>query len=550
MNSFLGINQLDTGQLSNFLFNIGVTGSVVRPTEISQFVTIDSQSAFEERVINIAMAGSGANFNTGQTLFSLVQSSGETLKSQIENSGLYIYNHFNDYNVSIESTGSYLRYLLTGLSGSFNLSGRFLDNKITGLSGSFNLSGRNLHNLITGLSGTFNITGLEYRRLLTGLSGQFNYTGRLIKDDISVIRNNLTKINLLSGSVALTGSGAANLYALGQTIVVNISDINEFGKLKTLNTITGNIFISGLSDISVSIINSGIYVSGASFLLRSETGIFANVAQTGTTLYNNDLLWSGTLISQNSLNRTGVFLLNSLSGNVIVTGGGLITNLTGEQTVILSGLFLDLPNWSTDSPDSFTGLQFFDDDFDDASLSSRWTGLNLSLDSSGMSNSNFWFYTRAANSSFQLRNFVQGCTTGRDWEISCKASAQLPTDNDHGFGLIMRNATSEDSLYVGTYYSTTYGFIGERWGSDSSFSATHFSMSGSALYDFDNIYLRLQCRNNACNFDYSNDGIVWRTIANFNNTAVANVNQVGLSAVTIRRQIPIAVDWFRATGLT
>lgn len=553
------LKQLATSEISGWAVGpLGlVTGEVVRPSQTGNFVTSNDNNDFEVDVLGRVLNISGQVYNTGQlVLTGYLNATGELLNSRLFTTGQTLLLQTSGVSGSIYNTGQTVLNLIVGLSGAFDNSGAFLERKIGAESGTFNTSGLNLFNLITGLSGAFDRSGLNNFNLLTSLSGAFDTTGQRLKSDIDVLFAGFTKVNNLSGSISITGTGLVVSYQAGQTIYLSgISGTAPVANVVSISNLTGTPFITGTGSITVTTFGSGIYISG-DFVAASETGVFATTGQvslTGQTLWNRDLEISGYLLNQIVASNAGVSSVNGISGSINISGTGNVFVTTGNGFLLISGTTQgNVPHWLLYSTDIFTPSSV-EDDFDTPYLASKWTGINVNVDSTGISNSHFWIYPRASASSTGRSSFVQGVTTGYDWEIEMKCNFLPKFINNQQIGLVIGNATSTKNTLLGyEYTSSANQFVirhNNAYNSSSSI-AIEGAVSGYSN-DFKDAYFRLQSRSNLMNFDYSNNGIVWRTIRNFTYTGnAATVDQVGFTINPNAAQIIMAVDYFRATGLS
>lgn len=548
--SSLQANQIDLAGLSGVLQSVLATGLVVRPPELDPFVTEEEQDAFELRVLGVVAAGSGVNYNTGQAILSLNYASGAHLESDIRATGLFLAGIFGGQSSGLSATGSTLTNSVNNLSGSLNTTGALYDP--FRLSGIFNATGLLQAKALQNLTGSLLQTG-QYLRLQTNnLSGSTNQTGRGLKNDTDALLAGRLTIHGLSGAVLLVGTGTASVSGFGQTLAVYIPPPGEDpAKVISLNEVTGNLFVTGSDDVASYQIGSGTYISGAAGISGSQTGAFAtflHLSETGQNLLARDLLWSGAVALQNAVLHTGLSTLSTLSGALAITGQNAITVSTGVQQIIISGSDTpSVPNWAQNSPDINSLATSFDDDFDSPYLASKWTGINVltDLDSSGIVNSHFYAYAKAAPTTLVM--LVQGCTTGTNWEISSKFNFLPSFTNYNNVGLCVRNATSARVTTFDYEYENSENFSSKNF-TNSSFSNQNFE--SGYLGEYTNVYFRLQATGNSFTFSTSNDNINWRPTRSYVNSWVSSVDQVGLIFCGIGSQMRVAYDWFRATGLS
>lgn len=552
------VKQIDMGQISGALLAAGfVSGEVIRPSQTGGFVTSANFDTFEATVQGQVLNVSGLVESSGRWLYTgKIETSGQYLLGLLASTGLTLYNSTTGFDSGLFLTGLGLYNSIQNLSGSLNATGALISSQITNLSGSFNTSGQNLQIQINNLTGSLLATGRGLELNLLNLSGSLNLTGAALHNDLNTYLAGATTLNGLSGAAIVTGSGIVTTSRVGQTIYVSGSDLAaSIGRIISINGLTGVPFITGTGSITVHTIGSGIYISG-DFITAAQTGAFAasgNLTDTGQFLLSRDNAISGYLLGQIIASNAGVSSINNLSGivNLAVTGGLVLTTGAGQITISGSSI-TGMPNWLTNSPDTFTAAAI-DDDFDGAVLAAKWTGVNVNVDSSGIGNSHFWANGRAAASSVNRSSFVQGITTGVDWEIRMKCNFLPRFINNQGIGLVMGNATSAKNTVLGYEYSASASqFAVRHYNAYDSTAAIAIEGAVSGFpNDFKNAYFRLQSRSNAMTFDYSNDAIIWRTVRNFTYTGnAASINQVGFFVNPNASQISLAVDYFKATGLT
>lgn len=515
-------------------------------------------------LINLIGSLSGAFNASGLDLYNQIQDP-TGITGILELTGITLYNLITGLSGAFNITGANLSFASGGLSGTFNRSGLYLYGLITGLSGAFNISGANLTFASGGLSGTFNNSGLFLYNQILSLSGSFDQTGAILRNNIDNLIDNLTNINGVSGTVALTGAGSLSVLQIGQTFYISgQSGSANPAKVISINALTGDLTLTGTDGIVNTTSGSNLIVLSGIYITTAQTGVFATtgtVSESGAFLVANDANVSGTLTnSVDALSgyleslieatNAGVSSINGVSGFVTVIDSGGIGISTGDGILILSGRYLpSFPSYILQSPDIFNP-ESFDDDFDGTVLDPKWiTGLQRGLDYSGISNSHF-FFQPIANSAFSQFHVYQNVTTGQDWEMSLKCNLLPGFFNNHGFGLEMSHNLGTRFTRFGYYYSNQSLTAIRQFNSDTSLNSTVFT-SGN-FFDFKDVYFRVQCRNNTFNFDYSNDGIIWRTIrSNYTNTFITGgVNLVGFGSSSDGGALGVAVDWFRTTGLS
>lgn len=524
--------------------------------------------------INRTLTGLSGTFNqTGLDLINLARSLGDNAFTRA----------LTGLSGAFNQTGLNIRRLITGLSGAFNQTGQDLTNRlsfynrvgsnlyISGLTGTlkseFSLlsgnilylsgyildSGLPINNTITGLSGAFNNTGLQFIRTLTGISGTFINNARNIKSGISLIRNNLLKINGGSGSIYFSGKDGILINAENGFLSINISTPETVGKVFDLNNITGTPFITGTGSLTSINIGSGFYISGGAFVPISDSGNFGNVISSGNFLLDTDLLWSGNLVQKINNSITGVSTVNDSFGLVTITGENLLfNNLSGDITISKTG---EMPISSEMYYEGQYLTGKFDDDFNEPFLNPKWITYGESaLLNSGIDNSYFWANSKKSGLAFLL---VQNVITGVDFDVILKANIyrSLETNNFQNIGVCVRDSVNKYAVMFGIDLgdnNSTPQLICSLF-TDSTYSASYFT-SGfppTTTHQIDN-YFKISCRDKSYSLEHSEDNLLWRPVRtsfsiNF------NINQVGLligtRAANFNRS-STAIDWFRATGLT
>src|SRR5690606_34623009 len=191
-----------------------------------------------------------------------------------------LYNLITGLSGAFNITGANLSFASGGLSGTFNRSGLYLYGLITGLSGAFNISGANLTFASGGLSGTFNNSGLFLYNQILSLSGSFDQTGAILRNNIDNLIDNLTNINGVSGTVALTGAGSLSVLQIGQTFYISgQSGSANPAKVISINALTGDLTLTGTDGIVNTTSGSNLIVLSGIYITTAQTGVFAT---TGT----------------------------------------------------------------------------------------------------------------------------------------------------------------------------------------------------------------------------------------------------------------------------
>lgn len=524
--------------------------------------------------INRTLTGLSGTFNqTGLDLINLARSLGDNAFTRA----------LTGLSGAFNQTGLNIRRLITGLSGAFDQTGQDLTNRISfynrigsnlyisGLTGTlkseFSLlsgnilylsgyildSGLPINNTITGLSGAFNNTGLQFIRALTGISGTFINNSRNIKSGVSLIRNNLLKINGGSGNIFFSGRDGIFINANEGFISVGLATPETIGKIFDLNNVTGTPFITGTGNLTSINIGSGFYISGNALVPASDSGKFGNIISSGNLFLNNDILWSGSLIEIINNSTTGVNSLNEIFGSITITGENLAFNNLSGDIIISKTEELPISSEMYYEGQYVTGK--FDDDFNEPFLNPKWITYGESaLLNSGIDNSYFWANSKLSGLGFFL---VQNAITGIDFEVIVKANIyrSLQANNFQNIGVCVRNSSTKQASMMGFDLGDIYTapqLMGTIY-SDSAYQSVIFSsgLYPEAHHYIDN-YLKISCRNKLYNFEYSEDNILWRPLRTNYNLSFS-VDQVGLIVATRAANInrsSAAFDWFRATGLT
>lgn len=477
------------------------------------------------------------------------------LSGAFDRTGLNLINLITGLSGAFDQTGWNLYDRINAVSGRLNVSGVYLTDMINSLSGLFNSSGLYLNNIITGLSGAFDRTGINNYNLLLMLSGTVNTSGLMLTSEFNSFYTGFTTLNGMSGSVVVTGLGAITSYKSGANLIVfsGQSGASSPAKVVSINNLTGNVFITGTGNINVYTLGSGIYVSG-NFISTTDTGNFAtaeSLSATGQTLLNRDANISGYLKTLITGGTAGVLSINSFSGTVNIKAGSGISITGNNNDIFINYSGLSLPGFVQNSPDIFVPT-IYEDDFNEPYLNSRWTGINTNADSSGINNSHFWINGKASASSTGRSIFLQGVTTGEDWEILMKCNANVRLINYNGFGLFIGNANSNKNTFFGYEYNSNPFSVIRHYNFYSSVGSIGSEGSSSGYYQgYKNMYFRLRSRSNTMSFDISNEGVIWRNHRTFFYTGNApSIDQIGFLVNPNGSQVGLAVDYFRVTGVS
>jgi hypothetical protein len=246
-------------------------------------------------------------------------------------------------------TNTFVQFSQTGLHSEVRITGsqRTLVN-LTGLSG--------IH-ISTGLSGIVNVDG-------GNLSSRIESTGSTLYGLIQASSAGVSALNGRSGTLTLTGAGNVTISITGQTFTISgntgslastgyVSSVSGVinnrleatgayltGLITQLNSLTGEITLSGAGGIIITSTGNNIVISGSGltpgdYVLRSETGIYSNTfpthVQTGNLLVGKNQTGNFSEVRVTGLQRTmvnltgvsGVHVATGLSGIVVIGGGGL-----------------------------------------------------------------------------------------------------------------------------------------------------------------------------------------------------------------------------------
>lgn len=304
-------NSLITGNLSLYAtaVNLALTGDNLQiqinsiNTATGTFYTKNNESGF---------LNSLSGLSTGY-----VQDVSGALASQLSQSGQLFLNSSNNNGINLsgnlQTTGSTLNTKINLLSGYTNSGFYAISNPLAfATSGNLQTTGQNLYNLITALSGQSNLNYAAISNL--GLTG-------------STLDN---KINSYSGFATGQYATIVNLGTTGTNIlnVTNSNSVNLSGNLQ----LTGSGLDSKINTLSGYTNNnfSQVKVTGSNVLLSPNfIGINGTVVfVSGQTVF----------ISGSSSSSAGVLSLDSLIGNIQITGLGTIATIINGQTIQISGI--------------------------------------------------------------------------------------------------------------------------------------------------------------------------------------------------------------------
>lgn len=287
--------------------------------------------------INNSILISGASSNS-----SVDHGDGINLSGNLTSTGASLYNNIIGFSGVFNSTGVAVQTQFTNLSNNLQTTGQTLDNKINswgvrqlnGLSGQLTISGAG--NITAQNSGVNTIFISGDISTLATINNLYS-TGSTLDNKINTTNTNLTNtgaslynnISTLTTNLVATGSaldGKINILSgYSNNNFATINSLSNFG-VKSLNNISGNLFISGVNQIQV--VQSGVntlFVSGV------DIATVTNLTSTGITLTNNIIGLSGVLNSDIvNLQSTGSVLYNDifgLSGSLNSTGNNLQTQI-------------------------------------------------------------------------------------------------------------------------------------------------------------------------------------------------------------------------------
>ncbi len=296
-----GTGMISVSVLGSTIYISGATGNFITRSETGQFYQLANPNSFST---------SGNLLNTGSNLYNYILSSSGLQQS----SGVRVTNLNGLSNgINITGTGNMTVSVvgqiiyISGYTGDFVLrseSGQFYQ-KIN--PNQFSTSG-----FVTSASGTLQ-TNLD--TLTTNLQASG-----------STLYRRVTGLNTLTGAVLVTGTGIISVSVSNQTIFVS-GDTSTLYPLSNPNSFStsGNLFASGF-DLDTKI-NS---LSGYS---NNTFATISNLQLTGSTLYNFITITSGQL----SAARPSVSGLNTLTGDVRITGTGMIVVSVLGNTIYVSG---------------------------------------------------------------------------------------------------------------------------------------------------------------------------------------------------------------------
>lgn len=332
----------------------------------SRYLALSGNVVSTGQILNariISLSGDLASTGTilNNKIDSIIQTGATVLNGQllIGTSGLNAFEQGNLYGVSgiyiISGSGSLGVSIDTNTlatASNLTITGSTLNNRIISLSGDLASTGTTLNNRINTVNNLPKVTGFS-------VTGSTSQTGLL---NFSGIGGTFL---LLSGNNTLLISGAAG----GQGAQGGSAGVN------TINGISGGLFVSGVLPLMVTVSgNSNIWVSGLGLITTGnfETGsnilngqlligasgtnsfdqgnlygisgisIISGSGSLGVsaTLLTNNLTQTGaTLLSLINSSNAGVQHLNSLSGDMTISGaGGFITVVSsGSNTLFVSG---------------------------------------------------------------------------------------------------------------------------------------------------------------------------------------------------------------------